>query len=144
MTSEPGKNHQVEPPLWSIGLAAAVILLAPMVMYSFAPAGPIREGDTVFSNGSHKVPLSEPERYKNIGYQETCMLDPRDPLIVIQGPADDSGGTMVAQVQGKSKIEWPFCPPQAEIFVKPHQFTQKPNFLQDIKDNLIRTFKAKV
>lgn len=129
-----------EPPLWSIGLAAAVILVAPMVVYSLAPAGPIREGDTVFSNGSHKVELSEPDRYKNVGYEHTCLLDPKDPLIVTHGPGDEGNGTMIAQVQGKSRLEWPFCPPQAEILLKPHQFEQKSSLLQDIKDRFIRVF----
>ena len=75
----PDKDPQraVEPPLWSIGLAAAVIFLAPMVMYSVAPPGPIRDGDTIFSNGAHKVRLSEPHRYTQVGYQETCLMDPK-------------------------------------------------------------------
>jgi hypothetical protein len=47
---------------------------------------------------------------------------------------------MAAQVQGKSRIEWPFCPPQAEILIKPYQFLQKPALLQDIKDSIIRMF----
>ncbi len=146
MSNSPPSDREeprpAEPPLWSIGLAAAVIIVAPMVMYSLAPAGPIREGDTVFSNGSHKVQLSEPERYKAIGYETTCMLDPKDPLIVTRGPGDEANGTMIAQVQGKSRIEGPFCPPQAEILIKPHQFQQKPNLLQDIKDSFIRVFRG--
>ncbi|HJR76540.1 MAG TPA: hypothetical protein VJ805_06185 [Nitrospiraceae bacterium] len=129
-----------EPPLWSIGLAAAVIVVAPMVMYSLAPAGPIREGDTVFSSGSHKVRLSEPQRYQDKGYGETCILDPKDPLIITHGPTDDANGPVVAQIQGKSRIEWPFCPPQAEVLIKPHQFLQKPALLQDIKDSIVRVF----
>jgi hypothetical protein len=141
-TQDRDETRPVEPPLWSIGLAAAVIVVAPMVMYSMAPAGPIREGDTVFSNGSHKVHLSDPRRYQTIGYEDTCLLDPKDPLIVTQGPTDEAGGTMIAQVQGKSRIEWPFCPPQAEILIKPHQFLQKPALLQDIRDSLIRVFRG--
>lgn len=139
-TQEKEQSRPVEPPLWSIGLAAAVIVVAPMVMYSLAPAGPIREGDTVFSNGSHKVHLSDPQRYEHNGYGDTCILDPKDPLIVTHGPTDDADGTVAAQVQGKSRIEWPFCPPQAVILIKPHQFLQKPALLQDIRDGIIRMF----
>jgi hypothetical protein len=113
-----------------------------MVMYSLAPAGPIREGDTVFSNGSHKVHLSDPQRYRDKGFEDTCLLDPTDPLIVTHRPADEADGPMTAQVQGKSRIEWPFCPPQAEILLKPHQFQQRPNLLQDLKDSLIRVFRG--
>lgn len=137
------KDHQrsVEPPLWSIGLAAAVIFLIPMVMYSIAPPGPIRDGDTIFSNGAHKVRLSEPHRYTQVGYQETCLMDPKDPLIVLHSSADPPNDLIVVQVQGKSKIEWPFCPPQAEILVRPHHILQKPNFLQEIRDGMTRMFK---
>lgn len=142
VTPTTDRQKQAEPPLWTIGLAAAVILVAPMVMYSLAPAGPIREGDTVFSNGSHKVQLSQPTRYKQYGYTDTCVLDPKDPLIVMQGPVDTLDSPMIAQIQGKSRIEWPFCPPQAEVLIKPHQFVQKPNILQDIKDSLIRVFRG--
>ena len=140
----PGKDIQrgVEPPLWSIGLAAAVILLAPMVMYSIAPPGPIRDGDTIFSNGAHKVHLSEPQRYTQVGYQETCLIDPKDPLIVLHSSADPPNDLMLVQVQGKSKIEWPFCPPQAEILVRPHHILQKPNFLQEIRDSMTRIFSG--
>jgi hypothetical protein len=141
-TPDTEERRQSEPPLWSIGLAAAVIVVAPMVMYSLAPAGPIREGDTVFSSGSHKVHLSDPHRYQDKGYADTCLLDPKDPLIVTQGPSDDADGLVAAQVQGKSRIEWPFCPPQAEILIKPHQFLQKPALLQDIKDSIIRVFRS--
>ena len=140
----PGKDTQraVEPPLWSIGLAAAVILLAPMVMYSIAPPGPIRDGDTIFSNGAHKVHLSEPQRYTQVGYQETCLIDPKDPLIVLHSSADPPNDLMLVQVQGKSKIEWPFCPPQAEILVRPHHILQKPTFLQEIRDSMTRIFRG--
>ena len=141
-TSDTEQRSPVEPPLWSIGLAAAVIVVAPMVMYSLAPAGPIREGDTVFSNGSHKVHLSDPNRYQDKGYVDTCLLDPKDPLIITHGPVDETEGLMAAQVQGKSRIEWPFCPPQAEILIRPHQFLQKPPLLQDIKDSIIRVFRG--
>ena len=98
-----------EPPLWSIGLAVAVMVLTPLVLYSIAPEGPIREGDTVFSNGSHKVPLFQPDRYRQVGYESTCMLDPKDPLIVTQDPAEGTGDEIIAQVQGKSAIKWPFA-----------------------------------
>ncbi|WHZ23480.1 MAG: hypothetical protein OJF47_002592 [Nitrospira sp.] len=138
---EPHQRRNAEPPLWSITLAAAVIVLTPMVLYSIAPDGPIREGDTVFSNGSHKVPLFQPDRYQQAGYDSTCLLDPKDPLIVTHSPAEGSDDMIIAQVQGKSRIEWPFCPPQAELLVKRHHVTQQPSLLQDLKDGVQRLFK---
>lgn len=132
----------VEPPLWSIGLAAAVIVLAPMVLYSIAPDGPIREGDTVFSNGSHKVPLFQPDRYQQAGYESTCLLDPQDPLIVTHFPAEGPGDAIIVQVQGKSTIDWPFCPPQAELLVTRYHIAQQPNLLRDLPDRVRRLFKT--
>ena len=105
-----------------------------------AQEGPIREGDTVFSNGSHKVPLFQPDRYRQVGYESTCMLDPKDPLIVTQDPAEGTGDEIIAQVQGKSAIEWPFCPPQAELLVKRRHVTQRPSILQDLADGFRRLF----
>ncbi len=135
------QRRDAEPPLWSIALAAAVILLTPMVLFSIAPDGPIREGDTVFSNGSHKVLLFQPDRYREIGYESTCVLDPKDPLIVTHSPPEGPNDDIIAQMQGKSTVEWPFCPPQAELLVKRHHINQQPNLLHDLTDNLRRLFK---
>lgn len=130
-----------EPPLWSIAAAAAVIVLTPMLLYSIAPDGPIREGDTVFSTGAHKVSLYQSDRYQQQGYESTCLLDPNDPLIVTHAPAEGPNDLIIAQVQGKNRIEWPFCPPQAELLVKRHQIIQQPSLLQDLRDGIGRLFK---
>ena len=135
------RRQGAEPPLWSIALAAAIIIVIPMLLYSIAPDGPIREGDTVFSNGSHKVPLYQPDRYRQIGYESTCLLDPKDPLIVTHAPAEGPDDEIIAQVQGKSSIEWPFCPPQAELLVNRRHIMQSPNLLQDLADGFRRTFR---
>ncbi len=134
------RRRGAEPPLWSIALAAAAIVLTPMVLYTIAPDGPIREGDTVFSNGSHKVPLFQADRYRHVGYQSTCLLDPKDPLIVTHSPTEGPDDEIIAQVQGKSTIEWPFCPPQAELLLNRRHVTQRPNILQDVTDGLRRLF----
>ena len=131
-----------EPPLWSIAAAAAVIILTPMLLFSVAPDGPIREGDTVFSTGAHKVSLYRPDQHRQAGYDSTCLLDPKDPMIVIHAPAEGSDEEIIAQVQGKSTIEWPFCPPQAELLVKPYQVTQQPSLLQDLRDGIARLLKT--
>ena len=134
------RRRGAEPPLWSIALAAAAIVLTPMVLYSIAPDGPIREGDTVFSNGSHKVPLFQADRYRHVGYESTCLLDPKDPLIVTHSPTEGPDDEIIVQVQGKSTIEWPFCPPQAELLLNRRHVTQRPNLLQDVADGLRRLF----
>lgn len=132
-----------EPPLWSIAAAAAVILLTPMLLFSLAPDGPIRDGDTVFSTGAHKVPLFKPEQHRQAGYDATCLLDPKDPMIVLHTPAEGSDEEdIIAQVQGKNTIEWPFCPPQAELIIKPYHVTQQPSMIKDLRDGFLRLFKS--
>lgn len=113
------------PPLWSIGLAAALMLVVPIVLYSIAPTGPIREGDTVFAESSTTVSLAYPLLYETAKFDGTCLLDPEDPLMVTQRPVERADGLILAKVQGKTTIEWPFCPPQAEVLLNQHQIIQK-------------------
>ena len=129
------------PPLWSIGVSIAAMLIVPALLYSMAPAGPIREGDTVFGSGRHVVVLAHPTDYQRAGYDNTCVLEFRDPLLVISRPAESSAGPFRAQIQGKTKVEFPFCPPQAEVILKSYQVFQKPELLTDIKDSLRRMFR---
>ncbi|MGH7232323.1 MAG: hypothetical protein ACREJU_13340 [Nitrospiraceae bacterium] len=140
MDSTPKRRDTGEswPPLWSIGLAVAVMLIIPVILYSMAPSGPIREGDTVFANARHAVELVDWGRYEQAGYEQSCVLEHRDPLIIVRRPSDRPGSALVAEVQGKIQIEFPFCPPHAKVIVKPHHITQKPSILSDIKDNLAR------
>jgi hypothetical protein len=135
------ETAQSWPPLWSIGVAIAVMLIVPAILYSMAPEGPIREGDTVFGSGRHMVVLAHPTDYERAGYENTCVLEFRDPLLVMSRPAEPSAAPFRAQIQGKTKLEFPFCPPQAEVILKPYQVFQKPNLLTDLKDSLIEIFR---
>ena len=125
------------PPLWSIGLAMALMLAVPMVLYSIAPPGPIREGDTIFSDGHIKVPFVNPLLYESTKFDGTCLLDPHDPLMVIQRPSERQDSLIFAKVQGKTSIEWPFCPPQAEVILAQHQITQKSDVLSETKNKFM-------
>lgn len=129
---------RTEPPLWSIGLAVVVILGAPLVLYSLAPTGPLREGDTVFSDGQQRVHLSKPSAGLPPQPDDTCLLDPDNPLIVVQGPNDQPDGSILAQVQGRPAIEWPFCPSHAEVQIKAHQMFQKPAVFRGVKEMLAK------
>ena len=129
------------PPLWSIGLAMAVMLIIPAILYSMAPEGSIREGSTVFGSGRHTVILAHPTNYQHAGYEATCVLEFRDPLLVISRPAGSHIGPFRAQVQGKTKLEFPFCPPQAEVILKPFHVFQKSDLMTDVKDSVKRLFK---
>jgi hypothetical protein len=134
--STPDEISHTEPPLWSIGLTVVVILGAPLVLYSLAPTGPLREGDTVFSDGQQRVRLSNPAASPSPQPEETCLLDPDNPLIIVRGPNDHPDGSIVAQVQGRPATEWPFCPSHAEVLLKPHQLFQKPAVFSGLQEML--------
>ena len=123
-----GNRSEPGPPLWSIGLVVAIMLGAPLLIYAISPAGPIREGDTIFSGRANKVFLANPMLYEGAHFGGTCLLDPEDPLIVIQPTGDRPDGLVLAKIQGKTVLEWPFCPPQGEVLLPPEQITQKPEF----------------
>lgn len=135
----PDQNH-TEPPLWSIGIAAAIILTAPLMLYSVAPTGPLREGDTVFSDGEQHVRISKLRHTATGWTDETCLLDPDSPLMIVhllQTEVDDS---FIAQVQGNPSNEWPFCPVLTEVVVRPYQVFQKPGVLSAVQRLLIGLF----
>jgi hypothetical protein len=129
-----------EPPLWSIGIAMLLILLAPIILYSFAPTGPVREGDTVFADGQQHVLLSNPVLPRPTQADETCLLDPNSPLIVLQIHNGQTDGSFLAEVQGSPAAEWPFCPVHAAVLLKTHQIFQKPAALGVVRDILTKWF----
>jgi len=133
-TSETVSNS--EPPLWSIAIAVIVILGTPLVLYSFAPAGPIRQGDTVFSEGEQHVEIHQAAT-DPLDKLDTCLLDPNSPLIVVHFPNTDTDGSIIAQVQGNPASEWPFCPLHAEVVIKTHQVFQKPTVFGTVRELLI-------
>ena len=133
-------QNQAEPPLWSIGIAMLIILLAPLILYSFAPAGPIREGDTVFSNGQQRATFTTPIASQSLQPDETCLLDLNSPLIVLENSAGERDGWIKAEVQGNPTAEWPFCPVHAEVRLSLHQIFQKPAVLGTVRDTLMRWF----
>lgn len=136
--STPDEDHHTEPPLWSIGVAMAVILGAPLILYSLAPTGPLRDGDTVFSDGQQRVQLATPVADPKLQPGDTCLLDPGNPLIVLHAPHAQPNGLIVAQVQGSPAVEWPFCPVHAEVMLKPHQMSQKPALFRGVGTMLVR------
>lgn len=136
--SGPEETSRAEPPLWSMGLAVAIILGAPLVLYSLAPTGPLREGDTAFSDGQQRVHLATSTTSPRLQAGETCLLDPNSPLIVVQIPDGQADASIVAQVQGNPATEWPFCPLHAEVLIKAHQLFQKPALLTEIQTMLTR------
>jgi hypothetical protein len=129
-----------EPPLWSIGITAAIILVAPLVLYSLAPPGPIREGDTVFSEGEQHVRIHHTAIDRPSRVDDTCLLDPNSPLIVLHSSGGSTDDSIIAQVQGRPVGEWPFCPVHAEVLLKTHQIFQKPAMFSAVRDLLTGLF----
>lgn len=127
-----------EPPLWSIGIAVAIILFAPLVLYSFAPTGPLRDGDTVFSDGQQRARISKPASSRLNQQDDSCLLDPNSPLIILQTPQGLSEGSFLAQVQGNPADEWPFCPVHTEVLLGTHQVFQKPAVFDAVREMLTR------
>jgi hypothetical protein len=130
----------VEPPLWSIATAMIIILGAPLALYSLAPTGPIREGDTVFSEGQQHVRIYRVATIQPSEADHTCLLDPSSPLIVIRPPTNQADDSILAQVQGNPINEWPFCPVHAEIALKVHQVFQKPAVFRTVRELLTKFF----
>lgn len=139
-SSSTAKDSDPEPPLWSIGIAAAMILLTPLILYSFAPTGPIREGDTVFSDGQQRAQFSKPIPSRSSQPDETCLLDPNSPLIVLEHSTEEPDGIIKAEVQGSPVGEWPFCPVHAEVMLTLHQVFQKPAVLGTVRESLTKWF----
>lgn len=131
---------QTEPPLWSIGLAVVIILVAPLVLYSLAPTAPIREGDTVFSEGEQQVRIRHAATDQSGKTDNTCLLDPNSPLIVLQTSIDQADGLIIAHVQGNPADEWPFCPVHTEVILKTHQVFQKPAIFGTVREILVGWF----
>ncbi len=125
MTPQQKDGVDTGPPFWSIGIAVVLMLIVPIVLYSMAPAGPIREGDTIFSATTVKVPLAHPFLQAFANFDGTCLLDPHDPLMVSRPPMGGTNEIIFAKVQGKTAIEWPFCPPHSEIQLTRGHILQK-------------------
>ncbi len=136
--STPDKAADSETPLWSIAAAIVVILGTPLVLYSLAPTGPIRQGDTVFSEGQQQVHVLHIPTNPLNRTDETCLLDPNSPLIVLENSTGEPDGFIKAEVQGNPAPEWPFCPVHAEVRLTLHQVFQKPAVLGTVRDTLMQ------
>ncbi len=139
------QNHRPQKgnPLLPIGFIMLGMLTIPVWLYSTSPEGPVKEGDVVFSTGRHHAYFIEPGRFQQLGYQNFCMLEPRDQLLVLQYPAHRVDGTLVVKTLGETKRGFPFCPPQAEVILKPHQASLKVDIWGGFKDTLAHLFTLK-
>lgn len=124
---DPDDGHRFNPPLWSMGLAVIFILAAPLMLSSLAPSGPLRAGDTIFSEGQQRVSIVPSVAGSGPRIHTTCLLDPGNPLIILESPVERIDGEILATVQGSHAADWPFCHPHTQVLVNRHQIFQKPD-----------------
>ncbi len=126
-------------PLIPIGLTIVTVLMVPVFLYSVGPEGPLKVGDVVFATDRHRVKFIDSTIPQTQGYQDFCILESRVQLVVkkIERTVE---GSMVAEPIGVEKMDVPFCPSRASIFLHPHQVTLKANLwggLRDMLSNLV-------
>jgi hypothetical protein len=109
------------------------ILVTPIALYSWAPTGPLREGDTIFADGEQRV--ANAARGSFYGPEDSCLLDPGTPLIVKQYLTDRPDQMILAEVQG-NPAQWPFCRVRAEVLLTPRQTVQKPPLFRGLLGGL--------
>ena len=142
-SDERNPRTQNRNPLFPIGFIVLGMLTIPVWLYSTSPEGPVKAGDIVFSTGRHHAYFMDPSRFQQLGYRNFCILEPRDQLIVLQQPAHRADGALAAKTLGEIKRGFPFCPPQAEVLLKPHQASLKVDIWAAFKDTLTHLFPTK-
>lgn len=99
---------------------------------------PPSPSDTIFADGEQRV--SKAARGPSYALEDSCLLDPGTPLIVTQHPTDRPDEMILAEVQGNSSAQWPFCPAHAEVLLAPHQTIQKPAVFRGLPEGLTTLF----
>lgn len=132
---EPPQGRSVR----TIVLVMALVLILPtLLFYAVAPDEPLKEDVAVFANGRHRAYFADPPRYRLLGYDRFCIVEADDLLMIVQKASDRPDGSLLARVQGEARPELPFCPPGAEVSIRPHQVRQKDDVLSRIKNRLAR------
>ena len=135
-TDDRDERSKTRPPWAPIGIIVAATLILPAFLYSVAPDEPLKEGVVAFSDGKQRVYFADPRRYEREGYVNYCGLESNDQVTVVQKASDRSDHALLGRFEGRGKIQFPFCPSQAEIVVKPHQVVQKESLLRELKEKL--------
>lgn len=128
-------------PLATLGTVFLLVMLIPLALYPLAPDEPVTVGDRVLAEGKQTVTLADPSRYHGAGYKTTCVLEPHDRLIVLRLPTQNSPDqTLLAQRDGgpETRAQFPFCPPNAEVLLLPHQLVKKERLSVLIRETVRR------
>lgn len=122
-------------PFLAAVLAFLAVTLLPLLLYPLAPADPLAVGHAVWAVGKEKVTLLNAPRYEKFGFATTCILEPQDQIIIMESPVTRADHTLLARMrEASTPIQFPYCPPRAELIVQVHQVTAKGGLLAVVKD----------
>lgn len=128
-------------PLATLGTVFLLMMLIPLALYPLAPDEPLSVGDRVSANGKQSAYFEDPARYQPQGYTASCILEPHDRLIVLRMPQQTPPDqTVLARRDDDpgARPQFPFCPPNAEVRLHPHQVVKKERLSVLIKEAVER------
>jgi hypothetical protein len=135
MLSDRDNPTTIKHPFLAVTIAFLAIALLPLLLYPFAPADPLAAGHVVYSAGKERVTLLRPARYEQYGYDTTCILEAKEQIIIMESPATRNDHTLLARMHESSDpIQFPYCPPRAELIVQVHQVKGKEGLMTVMKD----------
>lgn len=135
MSRDQDKPTTIKHPFLAVTLAFLAVALLPLLLYPFAPADPLATGHVVYSAGKERVTLLHPTRYERYGYDDTCILEAKEQIIIMESPATRNDHTLIARMHESSDpIQFPYCPPRAEMIVGTHQVKAKEGLMTVMKD----------
>lgn len=135
MSHDEDKPTTIKHPFLAVTLAFLAVALLPFLLYSLAPADHLAAGHVVYSAGKERVTLLHPTRYERYGYDATCILEAKEQIIIMESPATRNDHALIARMHESSDpIQFPYCPPRAELIVQVHQVKAKEGLLTVMRD----------
>lgn len=135
MSRDDDKPTTIKHPFLAVTLAFLAVALLPLLLYPLAPADPLAVGHVVYAAGKERVTLLNAPRYERFGFETTCILEAKEQIIIMEGPATRTDRTILARMHESSHpIQFPYCPPRAEVVVQQHQVKTKEGLMTVIKD----------
>lgn len=113
MPRDQDKPTTIKHPFLASVLAFLAIALLPLLLYPLAPGDPLAVGHVVYAAGKERVTLLNAPRYERYGFEDTCILEAREQIIIMESPNTRSDHTLLARMHESSDpIQFPFCPPR--------------------------------
>ena len=135
MPHDQDKPTTIKHPFLASILAFLAVALLPLLLYPLAPADPLAVGHMVYAAGKERVTLLNPPRYERYGFDTTCILEAREQIIIMESPTTRGDQTLIARMHESSDpIQFPYCPPRAELIVQLHQVKSKEGLLAVMSD----------